>query len=81
MGEHDDLEAVVRHVFGEVLVSVHHALAEFLAGAADGERTLAIRVPVGEEFGQMLFVPGQEELGEFVIVDGVGVGGVGEPDV
>ena len=46
MGEHHHLQPVVGHVGREVAVGVHHAPAELVARAADGERPLAVDVPI-----------------------------------
>jgi hypothetical protein len=54
VGEHDHLQAVVRHVAGEVLVDLHHGAAEVLAIAAHGEFGAGIGRPFGEGFGSCL---------------------------
>ena len=56
VGGHDGLQAVVRQMGGQVAVGVDHALAEGLAGAADGQGSFAFRVPLGEEPWQVLLV-------------------------
>ena len=79
--EHDDLDAVVGHVGGEVPVAVHHAPAEVLALTDDRERPTAVRGPLREETGEGLLVPGEEELAQLMVVDGVRVGRVCHPHV
>ena len=81
MSEHDDLKAVVRHVGGEITVALDHAFAEIAASTPDGEGTLAVGVPMREKVEQFLFVPRQKELGQFVVVDSVGVWGISNPNV
>ena len=40
-----------------------------------------IAAPFGEKFGELLVIPSEEEVSEFVVVDGIGVGRVGDPEV
>ena len=54
VGEHDDLDAVVRHALGHALVGCHHAAAKILVLALDGERTAAVPDPVGELWRRVL---------------------------
>ena len=54
VGEHDDLDAVVRHALGHALVGCHHAAAEILVLALDGERTAAVPDPIGELWWRVL---------------------------
>jgi hypothetical protein len=81
VGELNHLQTVVRHVAGEVFVDFHHRTAEVFAIATHGEFGTSIGGPFGESFGELLVIPSEEEVGEFVVVDGVSVGRVGEPDV
>ena len=81
VGEHDHLQAVVRHVAGEVLVDLHHRAAEVLAIAAHGEFGAGVGRPLGEGFGQLLVIPGEKKVAEFVVVDRIGVGRIGDPEV
>ncbi|MCK7574592.1 MAG: hypothetical protein MZV65_00825 [Chromatiales bacterium] len=46
---------VVGHVGGEVAVGVHHALADSLAEATDGESALAVGAPLWEEAKDLAF--------------------------
>ena len=75
------LQAVVRHVAGEVLVNLHHGTAEVFAIAAHGEFGAGIGRPFGKGFGQLLVIPREEKVAEFVVVDRVGIGRVGDPEV
>ena len=81
VGEHDHLQAVVRHVAGEVAVDLHHGTAEVLAIAAHGQFGAGIGRPFGEGLGQLLVIPREEEVAEFVVVDCIGVGWIGDPEV
>ena len=79
MGEHDDLHAVVGHVAREVRVDLDHRLREMRV-PAHGQRPLAVRVAVRENGRQQRLVPREEIFRELVIIHGIGVGRVGEPE-
>ena len=81
VGEHDDLDAVVRHALGHAPVGGHHAAAEVLALALDGERAAAVPDPVGELRRRVLAQPGDEELEDLLVLHRVAVGRVGDVDV
>ena len=68
-------------MLGEVLVNLHHRATEVLAIAAHRKFGAGIGDPFGEGFGELLVIPRQEEVAEFVVVDRVGVGRVGDPEV
>ena len=46
-----------------------------------GKGGAARGIPVRKEARQVFFVPGEEKVREFVVVDGVGVGRIGDPEV
>ena len=71
VGEHDDLQAVVRHVRCQVPVTIHHAPAEALVRAGHGEGAAGVSIPVSEKPRQRPAHPGQEKLRQFVVVDRV----------
>jgi hypothetical protein len=75
------LHAVVRHVAGEILVDVHHGSAEVLAVARTASSARASGVHSGKALAKLLVIPGEEEVAEFVVVDRVGVGRIGDPEV
>ena len=81
MGEHDDLDAVVRHAFGHALVGGHHAAAEILVLALDRERAAAVPDPVGELWWRILPQPGDEEVEDLLVLHRVAVRWVGDEDV
>jgi len=81
MGEHDHLQAIVRHVPGEVLVYLHHRAAEVLAIAPHGQFGTGVGRPFRECLGDLLVIPGEEEIAEFVVVDRIGIRWVGDPEV
>ena len=81
VGEHDDLNAVVRHALGHALVGGHHAAAEILVLALDGERAAAVPDPVGELWRRVLAQPGDEEVENLFVLHRVTVGRVGDEDV
>jgi hypothetical protein len=81
MGEHDDLDAVVRHALGHALIGGHHAAAEVLALTLDGQGAAAVPDPVGELRRRVLAQPGDEKLKDLLILDRVAVGRVGDEDV
>ena len=65
----------------EVFVNLDHGTAEVFAIAAHGEFGAGIGGPFGESLGELLVIPREEEIAEFVVVHGIGVGRVGEPNV
>ena len=75
------LQAVVWHVAGEVLVDFYHGTAEVLAIAAHGQFGAGIGRPFGKGLGQLLVIPGEEKVAEFVVVDRVGIRRIGDPEV
>jgi len=79
MGEHDHPQAIVRHVPGEVLVYLHYRAAEVLAIAPHGQFGAGVGRPFRESLGELLVIPREEEVAEFVVVDRIGVGPVGDP--
>lgn len=81
MREHDDLEAVVGHVFGEIAIAVDHAAPEVGVSALHGQSSLAVRVPMWKQRREQPSVPCQKHLGEFVIVYCVCVWWVRNPQV
>ena len=81
VGEHDELQAVVGHVLGQTAIALHHGDPEVFIRPLDGQGALAVGVPLGKEDGQALFIPGQKEFGEFLVIDGVGVRGIGDPEI
>ena len=81
MGEHDDLDTVVRHAFGHALVGGDHTAAEILVRALDGERAAAVPDPVGELRRRVLAQPGDEELEDFVVIDCIAIRGVSNENI
>jgi hypothetical protein len=81
VGEHDHLHAVVRHVPGEVLVNLDHGTAEVFAIAAHSQFRAGIGRPLWEDFSQLLVVPGKKEVAKFVVVNCIGIGRVGDPEI
>jgi len=81
MGEHDELQAIVGHVRREVAVDVHHALLEVLIRAPHGKGSAAYGIPVRKEARQVLLVPGEKEVRKLVVVDGICVGRIGDPEI
>ena len=79
--EHDDLEAIVRHVDSEIAVAVHHALAELTAGAFDGEGAFAIGIPIRKQFNQDVIRPRKQYFRELMVVYGIGVRRISKPTV
>ena len=79
MGEHDHLHAVVRHVFGKILVDLHHGAAEVFSIAPHREFGSGIGDPLGKSFDESLVIPSEEEVAEFMIVYGVSVRRICDP--
>ena len=79
MGEHDDLHAVVGHVVRKVRIDFNHGLRKMFI-PAHGERTLAVGVAVRENGREKGFVPRQKIFRELMIIHGVGVRRIGEPE-
>src|SRR5207249_2300528 len=67
VGEHDDLDTVVRHTLGHALVGCDHPAAEILVLTLDGERTAAVPDPVGELWWWSLTQPGDEEVENLLV--------------
>ena len=78
MGEHHHLHAVVRHVPGHGGVGGHHVAAECFVLALDGEIAPRVPGPLVEGRRRILAQPGDEELGDLVIVDCIRVRRVGD---
>jgi hypothetical protein len=81
MGEHDELQAVVGHVLCQTPVAVHHCQAKVFIRSLDSQGALAVGIPLRKKDGQTLFIPGQEEFGEFLVIDGIGIRGIGDPEI
>ena len=81
VGKHDHLQTVVRHVRGEIGVDVHHAVLELFVRALYCQGRPAVGIPIGEEAWKVLFVPGEKKVCELVVVDGIRVGRIGDPQV
>jgi hypothetical protein len=81
VGEHHDLEAIIWHVCREIAVAVYHAPAEALVRACDGKSAFAVGIPVGEQRLERPFIPSEEKLGEFVVIDSVGVWRISNPNI
>ena len=81
VGEHHHLHAVLGHVLCQVLVDFHHRASEVVAIASHREFGAAIGNPFGKGLGKLFVIPREEKVGEFVVVDRVGVGRIGDPKV
>ena len=66
---------------GEVFVNFDHGTAKILAVTAHGEFGAGIGRPLREGAGELLVIPGEKKVGQFVVVHRIGVGGVGHPEV
>ena len=62
MGEHNDLDAVVRHALGHPPVGGHHAATEVFVFALEWQATTTVPNPVGKLRWRVLPKPGDEEL-------------------
>src|SRR5262249_52755000 len=65
----DNLYAVVRHALGHALVGGHHAAAEALVLALNGERATAVPDPARKLRRRVFAQPGDEEIEDFIVVD------------
>ena len=81
VGEHHHLQAVVGHVAGHGGIGGHHVAAELLVLALDGEIATRVPGPLVERRRRILAQPGDEEFGDFVIVDRVGIRRIGDKNV
>lgn len=81
MGELHHLDAIIRHMLGKIPVYLNHGTPKFFAVATHGKLSSGIASPFGKYIGEPLFMPGQEKVAEFMIVDGVCVGRISNPDV
>ena len=79
VGEHHHLQPVVGHMAGEVLVDLHHRVTEIVPVATNREFCPRIRRPFGKSTSELFVVPGEKEVAEFVVVDGVSVGWISYP--
>ncbi len=65
----------------EILVDLDHGPAEVFAIPSHGELSAGIRYPFGESFCELLVVPCQEKVAEFVVVHGVRIWGISNPKI
>ena len=81
MGKHYALHAIIRHVFCHRRVSFNHVAPEIVATAFDRQGAAGIPDPFVERRGRIFAQPDDEEFGDFVVVDGVGVWGIDDPQI
>ena len=81
MREHDHLQAVVGHVAGEILVNLHHRAAKVFAIATHRQLSASIGSPFGESVGELLVVPSEKIIAQFVIIHRICIGRVGDPKI
>src|SRR4030042_448950 len=81
MCEHNQLKPVVRHVFSKTTVALYHGQSKVFLRTLYGQRPLAIGIPIRKERRQPLLVPRKKPFRELFIIDGVGVGGICDPEV
>ena len=78
MREHYYLYSIVRHGLGHALVRGDHPTAEVLIFTFYSKRAATIPNPVSEFRGRILTEPGNKELQNLFIFDGVAVGRVSD---
>ena len=72
---------MVRHMGCKTAVAVYHALTEAFVSACDDEGTFAVGVSVWKQFLEMLFIPGEKNFREFMVIDGIGIRRISNPNI
>jgi hypothetical protein len=75
MGEHDNLETVIRHVAGHGRIGRHHVAAELFVLALDGQIAPRVPGPLIEGCRRVLAQPRYEVLSYLVIDNRIRVWG------
>ena len=73
VGEHNNLDTVVRHAFGHPLIGCHHTPSKILALTFDSQRAAAIPNPVSELGGWILTQPGNEKVKNFFVLYSIAI--------
>jgi hypothetical protein len=79
MGEHAQLQAVIRHVLRHVAERGDHVRTKLFTPALYCKRTAAIPVPLVERRRRVLPEPCDEKFRYFVVMDRISVRGVVDP--
>jgi hypothetical protein len=81
MGEHNDLNAVIRHAFGHPFIGGHHAPTEVFALTLNCKGPTAVPNPVGKLRWRVLAQPGNKEFQNLLILDSITVRWVSEENI
>lgn len=81
MGKHNDLDALVGHIFGHVFVGGDHLAAEVFAFSLDGYATATIPDPIGKFRWRVFTDPGDEEVEDFFVFDGITIKWISDENI